>query len=87
MKREKLIKQIKQLEKENGDLKKELENESDNKIALQTQVNGLTNKLKEKEASINQLQEELNRLKSEKEGLDNEKLFLSQVLITSILLL
>lgn len=79
MKREKLIKQIKQLEKENGDLKKDLENEKDNKIALQTQVNGFTNKLKEKETSITQLQEEISRLKREKEGLDNEKLFLSQV--------
>lgn len=79
MKKEKLLKQIKQLEKDNADLKNELESGKEATIRLETQVNDQASKLEQSEAEVSKLKEEIAKLENEKEGLSGEKVFLAQV--------
>ena len=81
MKREKLIKQTKQLEKDNESLRKELGAEKESKSKLESQVIELKTKIEENTVSIAALQEEIKALNSNKDNLEGEKIYLLQVVL------
>lgn len=79
MKRERLIKQIKQLEKDNLDLTKTVNEEKESKAKLQTEIEELNKKVEGNDAIVLKLQEEIEKLQKEKSSLAAEKVFLMQV--------
>jgi len=80
MKRERLIKQIKQLEKDNSQLTNTLSEERDSKRKLEVEIADLNKKVENNDANVSKLQEEIDSLQKEKSGLAAEKVFLIQVL-------
>jgi len=78
MKRERLIKQIKQLEKDNLRLTNALDEEKESRGKLEVEITGLNQKVESSSANTLKLQEEIDKLQKEKEGLAAEKVFLMQ---------
>ena len=79
MKRERLIKQIKQIEKDNLELTKTVNEEKESKEKLQTEIEELNKKVEGNDAHVLKLQEEIEKLQKEKSSLAAEKVFLNQV--------
>jgi len=80
MKREKLIKQIKQLEKDNQELRNEIKEEKESKISLENQVNELAEQSAKNNQTIISLEEEIEKLKNEKETILSESIYFVQVI-------
>jgi len=78
MKREKLIKQIKQLEKDNLELKNEIKIEKESKANLETQITELIEQSAKNNEHTLKLEEEIEKFKNEKDTLLTESVYFVQ---------